>query len=106
MWAHGEKREGGYVYPPAEGSTLVGNEQWAVGSAARVLCWASWTSSAKSQGIWVDYIPTGSCPPANTVMDLTEVSLSHLLAEDGVLAWDRTEAGDQPGSASRSTGAL
>ena len=45
-------------------------------------------------------------PPANTVMDLTEVSLSHLLAEDGVLAWDRTEAGDQPGSASRSTGAL
>lgn len=39
------------------------NGQWAAGSAARVLCWANWTSSAKAQRVWVGYIPTGSCPP-------------------------------------------
>lgn len=95
-----------FTYLPRETACWT-NEPWAVGSAARVLCWASRTSSARSQGIWVDYIPTCSSPtPQNTVMELTEASLSHFPAEDSVLTRDRTEARDQPGSPYGSTGAL
>lgn len=66
-------------------------ELWAVGSVARVLCWASRTSSARSQRIWEGVLD--SCvlwpPPQNPsfpgcgpVTELPVMVLSHFPAED------------------------
>lgn len=98
-----------FTYLPRE-TPCWRSELWAVGSAARVQCWASRTSSARSQGIWVDYIPTCSSPstprPPNTAMELTEALLSHFPAGESGLTGTGLQPETSLGLPLGSTGAL